>query len=329
MGSWALGRGAERPQVRLGKASTNARGDLGSTKHDYMGLGTVVKGMGPQVVFFILLGMVGQQGKRLLVQAAAFLVKRNAYGEGKTALLGEHIVTWLLWCWDKGASSLELEGKEAKQLGSLSREGDIDKAIGKGAQVLSLWRRLLSGMKERYPFKEDVICHPGKWTTMERGTQYLRELAMPEVIYDDLDNKQLSKDPDEVKCTQPMWQKFVWSTPASYANSLAVMTWKDGEGQMVDELAGQLQQYEESLSSSLRACISAVEKLPDTLAKKLSQDFQRLKEGMSCSPPVLTSIPAIRSKHSSAQERGCSGYTPRATLWFHLRERNEDMRKRT
>ena len=35
---------------------------------------------------------------------------------------------WLLWCWDNGASSLELEGREAKQLGSLSREGDMDKA---------------------------------------------------------------------------------------------------------------------------------------------------------------------------------------------------------
>ncbi|KAK4815129.1 hypothetical protein QYF61_017404 [Mycteria americana] len=35
---------------------------------------------------------------------------------------GKHIVTWLLRCWDNGASSLELEGKEAKQLGSLSRE---------------------------------------------------------------------------------------------------------------------------------------------------------------------------------------------------------------
>lgn len=32
--------------------------------------------------------MVEQQGKRLLVQAAAFLFEMNAYGEGKTALLG-------------------------------------------------------------------------------------------------------------------------------------------------------------------------------------------------------------------------------------------------
>ncbi|KAK4830408.1 hypothetical protein QYF61_010939 [Mycteria americana] len=52
---------------------------------------------------------------------------------------GEHVVTWLLRCWDNGASSLELEGKEAKQLGSLSREGGIDKAIGKGEPAHSLW----------------------------------------------------------------------------------------------------------------------------------------------------------------------------------------------
>ncbi|KAK4808523.1 hypothetical protein QYF61_009826 [Mycteria americana] len=84
---------------------------------------------------------------------------------------GEHIVTWLLRCWDSGASSLELEGKEAKQLGSLSREGGIDKAIGKGEPARSLWRRLLSAMKERYPFKEDVVYCPGKWTTMEKGIQ--------------------------------------------------------------------------------------------------------------------------------------------------------------
>ncbi|KAK4819775.1 hypothetical protein QYF61_011375 [Mycteria americana] len=53
---------------------------------------------------------------------------------------GKHVVTWLLQCWDNGASSLELEGKEAKQLGSLSREGGIDKAVGKGTPALSFWR---------------------------------------------------------------------------------------------------------------------------------------------------------------------------------------------
>ncbi|KAK4814672.1 hypothetical protein QYF61_024979 [Mycteria americana] len=112
---------------------------------------------------------------------------------------GKHIVTWLLQRWDNGASTLELEGKEAKQLRSLSREGGTNKAIGKEAQILSLWRQLLSDI----PFKENVVYHPGKWTTMEKGIQYLRELAMLEVIYGDLDKKQLAKDPDEVQRTRP------------------------------------------------------------------------------------------------------------------------------
>ncbi|GAB0203200.1 ubiquitin carboxyl-terminal hydrolase 4 [Grus japonensis] len=233
-----------------------------------------------------------------------------------SCLPGEHIITWLLRCWDNGASSLELEGREAKQLGSLSREGGIDKAIGKKAQALSLWRRLLSSVRERYPFSEDVVCRPGKWTTMERGIQYLRELAVREMVYYDPDNTQLPTDPDEVQCTQLIWRKFVQSAPSSYANSLAVIDWKSEEAPTVDEVAGRLRQYEENLSSSL---ISAVE--------KLSQEVRQLKEDIPYSPPVQTRIAAVRSKRFSAPERGYRAYTPRGILWFYLRDHGEDMRK--
>jgi len=109
---------------------------------------------------------------------------------------GEHIATWLLRCWDNGASSLELEDREAKQLGSLARKEGIDKASGKKAQALSLCRRLVSGVRERYPFSEDVVCYPGKWTNMERGIQYLRELVVRELVYYDPDNTLLPTDPD-------------------------------------------------------------------------------------------------------------------------------------
>ena len=61
---------------------------------------------------------------------------------------------------------MELEGKEAKLLGSLARDGGIDKAIGKKQQILSIWRRLLSGMRERYPFSEDFVFYPSKWTNI-------------------------------------------------------------------------------------------------------------------------------------------------------------------
>ncbi|XP_035427919.2 olfactory receptor 14J1-like [Cygnus atratus] len=120
--------------------------------------------------------------------------------------------------------------------------------------IYSMRNKELKGAK-------DLVRQPGKWTTMERGIRYLRELAMLEVIDSNLDNKQLSKDPDEVKCTRPMWQTFVQSAPSSYANSLAVMIWKDQEEPMVDESASQLWHYKESLSSSLWACISSTEKL--------------------------------------------------------------------
>jgi len=79
-------------------------------------------------------------------------------------------------------------------------------------------------------------------------------------------------------------------------------------------VAVRLQQYEESLSSSLT---SAVEKL-----------VQRFEKNMSYSPPVWVSISVIRSKRFSAQERGYRGYTPWGTLWFYLRDQGEDMRKR-
>ncbi|GAB0203714.1 ubiquitin carboxyl-terminal hydrolase 4 [Grus japonensis] len=155
-----------------------------------------------------------------------------------SCLPGEHIITWLLRCWDNGASSLELEGREAKQLGSLSREGGIDKAIGKKTQALSLWRGSLSSLREKYPFSEDVVGQPGKWTTMERGILYLRELAVREMVYYDPDNTRLCTDPDKVQCTQPMWRKFVRSAPSSYANSLAVLAWKTKQAPTVDEVAG-------------------------------------------------------------------------------------------
>ncbi|GAB0209418.1 hypothetical protein GRJ2_003407500 [Grus japonensis] len=104
------------------------------------------------------------------------------------------------------------------------------------------------------------------------------------MVYYDLDNTQLPADPDEVQCTRPMWRKFVRSAPSLYANSLAVINWKSEEAPTVDEVAGRLRQYEESLSSSL---VSAVE--------KLSQDIRQLKEDISDSPPVQTRIAAVRN----------------------------------
>jgi len=44
-----------------------------------------------------------------------------------------------------------------------------------------------------------------------------------EVIYCDTDDEQVPTDPDELKCSQSMWRKFLQSAPSSYANSLAIV----------------------------------------------------------------------------------------------------------
>ena len=40
---------------------------------------------------------------------------------------------------------------------------------------------------------------------MDKGLQHLRELAVLEMIYSNLNHEQTPKDPDEVQCTASMW----------------------------------------------------------------------------------------------------------------------------
>jgi len=131
---------------------------------------------------------------------------------------GESLTTWLVRCWDNGTDdSFDLDGKEAMQLGSLARDGDIDKAIRQKAENQSLWRRILCAVKSRYPYKSDNICCLSKWTTMEKGIKYLRELAVQEIIHSD---PQTILNPDEVPCTRHLLQKVVQCAPLTYVHLL-------------------------------------------------------------------------------------------------------------
>ncbi|KAM9591477.1 uncharacterized protein ACIBXB_006274 [Morphnus guianensis] len=177
---------------------------------------------------------------------------------------GERIAAWLLRCWDNGADSQQLEGKEAQQLGSLARNRGIERGIGKEAAICSLWSRLLSSVRARYPFKEDLVNSSEKWTTADEGIQYLRELAVVEVIYSDLDDEEVSKDPEDVLCTRAMWRKVIQGAPASYSNSLAAMYCPDMETPTVEKVSSWLQNFEENLcvSSSLQDSALALRDAP-------------------------------------------------------------------
>jgi len=92
------------------------------------------------------------------------------------------------------------------------------------------------------------------------------------------------------------------------------MDCKGEEAPMVDEAVGLLWQYEENLSSSF---VSALEKL----VQATRRNYVVLP---TCTDQYIS---AIRSKHSSAQERGYRGYTSWGILWFYLCDHGEAMRK--
>ncbi|KAK4831864.1 hypothetical protein QYF61_019692 [Mycteria americana] len=123
-------------------------------------------------------------------------------------------------------------------------------------------------------------------------SSYLRELAVLEVIYGDLDDVRSPTDPDEVQCTRPMWRKLVRNAPLSCANSLAILTWKDGDGPTVNEAASNLQEYKESISSSLVSAVpfnSPIWPVQKSNGEwRLTVDYRGLNE---VTPPLSAAVP--------------------------------------
>lgn len=73
------------------------------------------------------------------------------------------------------------------------------------------------------------------------------ELLEVEMLYNSLDDHQVTKSLDEVWAMQSMWRKSVRTSVVSYANRLVIMSWIDTES--MGRLAKQLQEYEDNLTS--------------------------------------------------------------------------------
>lgn len=101
------------------------------------------------------------------------------------------------------------------------------------------------------------------------------------------------------------------NAPSPNASSLVATTWKEGEEQIADGLAGQLQQYKESLSSFLSTGISAEE--------ELSQEVQQFRGNIPSSPPAWTRLSPTQSTVGT--------HTPHATLRFCLRGSGDAMKQ--
>ncbi|KAJ7399170.1 hypothetical protein BTVI_117713 [Pitangus sulphuratus] len=107
---------------------------------------------------------------------------------------------------------------------------------------------------------------------MERGIQYLRGLAMLSMVFDDMNNA-VTHRARRSSVNMTHVEELCMEPPLSFPSSLAVMAWRDKAAPMVDEVAHQLQEYEDKLSSSF---IFPVE--------KLLQEFQHFRE--ECPTPT-------------------------------------------
>lgn len=119
----------------------------------------------------------------------------------------------------------------------------------------------------------------------------MTELALLEVIYNKLDVAQACKDLDEIQWARSMWQKFVQNISMSYTHTLAVMCWTAMKTLTIDKLARQLQEYEDNLTSSMWACVLAVDRLIQQMSKQAKKDRS--------SSHTLTKASAIKIFHSS------------------------------
>ncbi|RMC12135.1 hypothetical protein DUI87_11270 [Hirundo rustica rustica] len=155
-----------------------------------------------------------------------------------------------------------------------------------------------------------------RWKTLEEGIQQLREVAVLEVLFGK--GGQHDNDPDKVRCTGQMLWNLAALGPSQYATFIAT-THPDNNRETVGSVANKLRNYESIISGPVQAQVS-------TLAKELREEMMEMREEMrrnsSHVAPVRVTGPRVRAQQPPARERG---YTPRADLWYFLRDHGEYM----
>ncbi|RMC19764.1 hypothetical protein DUI87_03328 [Hirundo rustica rustica] len=155
-----------------------------------------------------------------------------------------------------------------------------------------------------------------RWKTLEEGIQQLREVAVLVVLFGR--GGQHDNDPNKVRCTGQMLWNLATLGPSQYATFIATIH-PDNNRETVGSVANKLRNYESIISGPMQAQVSA-------LAKELREEMMEMREEMRRNSthvaPVRVTGPRVRAQQPPARERG---YTPRADLWYFLRDHGEDM----
>ncbi|RMB97205.1 hypothetical protein DUI87_26307 [Hirundo rustica rustica] len=236
----------------------------------------------------------------------------------------ESIISWLVRLWGAAGEATILDGTEVRHLGSLSHDPVIDQEMMREASSCSLWIRVLGSVAERYLCADDLYMQQTPWKTIEQGIQRLREMAVAEMVFSDDIN---TRNPDLVSCTSVMWQKLIRLGPLEYASALAVMKQEDMEETVLD-IAKKFRAYADAVHGPTHARIAAVETCLQKLEEKIDENHKKLREEIR---EDLLQISAVQIRGSGTQRRRSParerGYTPRAELWFFLRDCRENMNR--
>ncbi|RMC19705.1 hypothetical protein DUI87_03269 [Hirundo rustica rustica] len=162
-----------------------------------------------------------------------------------------------------------------------------------------------------------------RWKTLEEGIQQLREVAVLEVLFGR--GGQHDNDPDKVRCTGQMLWNLATLGPSRYATFIATIH-PDNNRETVGSVANKLRNYESIISGPMQAQVSAMAKELKEKMEEVTEEIREVREEMrknsSHVAPVRVTGPRVRAQRPPARERG---YTPRADLWYFLRDCGEDM----
>ena len=106
---------------------------------------------------------------------------------------------------------------------------------------------MLLAVKERYPFKDNLIPEKKKWTDMEKGIRYLKGYAVVEILHSPTfipDEPDQEHDPERVRCTPNMWHMLTKTAPEGYASTFAAMYGRAERRPLLNELIYILADFE-------------------------------------------------------------------------------------
>ena len=117
---------------------------------------------------------------------------------------------------------------------------------------------MLIAVRERYPYKDSLKPVMKMRDIIEKGIQYLREIAMVEMLYDPSfapNDPRQNHDPERVRTTSDIQQKLTRAAPERYTPTLVATfhRYKDQQRRpLVFKLILILQNYEQHLPPNSR-----------------------------------------------------------------------------